>query len=403
MGTKRSKPVLKLCIPNSNITTAERFRNQSVPSSPNTEKDKSATKNIITTPFQNFKYNESPNGNSSNKVSNNRKNEENENINAMSNRNSFSPLVSEKNLYAKNQFRPPFFGSFKSGNTTGYYNNNIANNGNTNGLVNGSPTTNQFLATPLQQTNPNRNSIYKGTNTGSSGSILSNITTFANQNGSDVMTPGTGYQFAQKQFYGNLNPGGAQLSNTRESSERPRQYQNRHIQNQNYNRNNDIDNEEEENNENNGKNDPLNTSMNSVKSGGRATTPIGPDTSALPTKMNSDFLGNASSPNTSNMLFTDWNLASASNNFGGPNFLNSAGPKSANIFGFMPSSGYPTGGQASNGNYGNNNNNNNNYPNGGRNMELSPYLPHLQTPYPGRIFQFNNTDNNGDYPPSTEK
>lgn len=400
LATKRSKPVLKLSIPNSNITTAERFRNQSVPSSPNQggDKEKSATKNIITTPFQNFNYGGSPSGNKINNSENNKKLNDNDNDNM---RSSFSPLVSDRNLYMKNQLRPPFFGSFKNGNNIAYNGNynNIPTNVNANGMVTGSPTTNQYLATPLQQMNPNRISLYKGVNSSNSGSTLSNATNVANQNGSEVMTPGTGYLFAQKQFYGTLNPGGAQLSNTRETSGKSHHYHNRHIQNQQYYRNNDMDNEEDENNENQNRSDPVNTSLNSGKPVVRATTPIGPDTSAAPTKMNSDFLGNASSPNTSNMLFTDWNLATASNNFGGPNFLNSAGPKSANIFGFMPIPGFQMGGQPSTFS---NANNANNYTNG-RNMEFSPYLPHMQTPYPGKIFQFNNIDNNSEYPPSSEK
>ncbi|KAL3235317.1 Transcription factor RLM1 [Nakaseomyces bracarensis] len=396
---KKSKPVLKLNIPNSNIKTAERFPNQSVPSSPNHgNKDKIPTKNIITTPFQNFNYQGSPNGKGD--IDNKRGTEAGND----SMRNSFSPT--DKNQYMKMHFRPPFFGSFKNGNNNNYnpnYNNNNYNNNNqnanANGMVTGSPITNQYLATPLQQMNPNRITLYKGANNSNSGSTISNSTNTGNQNSSEVMTPGTGYLFAQKHLYGTLNTGNAQISNTRETSGKPHHYHNQHMQQQ-YNRNNDNEgNTEDENNELSNRNEQgNNTGNNNGKGGGRATTPIGPDTSTLPLKMNSDFLGNASSPNTSNMLFTDWNLASASNNFGGPNFLNSAGPKSGNIFGFMPLSGYPMGGQTVASNFNNGNNNWNS-----RNMELSPYLPHLQTPYPGKIFQFNSNDNNSDFPPSAEK
>lgn len=145
-----------------------------------------------------------------------------------------------------------------------------------------------------------------------------------------------------------------------------------------------------------------------------ATTPIGPESSSQPLKMGPDFLGSTNSPNTSTMLFPDWNLSATGTNFSGQNFLNSAGPKSGNIFGFPPLANYPfvgTGYGNSSNNSNNNNNNNGNNTNSNSNnqsinggnpskisgSELSPYLPHLHTPYPGKIFQFNNNDTNESY------
>ncbi|CAG62598.1 uncharacterized protein GVI51_M06281 [Nakaseomyces glabratus] len=381
--SKKLKPILKLNIPIDNTNAANGVRNYSNQHASNSAEN-DLPKHIIRTPFQGSNFRVSPN------VKHEGSYFKNENIIDSENGNSKLTFSYGNDKNIKNQFRPPFFGSMKGNNSAGG-SNNIA----------GSPT-NQYLITPLQQMNPNRVPLYKGAATTNSGSSLS---TSLNMNG-EVSTPNTanGNTASQRQLFGAFYSSGAD-SGKLHKNDKPNMFSNNQGD-----ENDDVEGQDDVGQETRSENTSMAMNRNIMP----ATTPIGPESSSQPLKMGPDFLGSTNSPNTSTMLFPDWNLSATGTNFSGQNFLNSAGPKSGNIFGFPPLANYPfvgTGYGNSSNNSNNNNNNNGNNTNSNSNnqsinggnpskisgSELSPYLPHLHTPYPGKIFQFNNNDTNESY------